>query len=63
MIFDMIAETWNMHCAIKLAGAWCVTDGWFSLSLYIDNKAQTWWRDHYIRVIRIAVGLALVVWG
>jgi len=63
MSFDLIAETWNMHCFIKLAGMWCITDGWFSLSLYIDNKAQTWWRDHYIRVIRIAVGVALVVWG
>ncbi len=39
---------------------WCVTDGWFSLSLYIKNKDQTWHRDHYIRVIRILVGILLL---
>ena len=41
-----------------MAGGWCITDGWFSLSLYLKTD-QTWLKDHYIRVIRIIVGLTL----
>lgn len=45
---------------LTICGMWCVTDGWFSLSLYIRNKDQSWHKDHYIRVIRIIVGLILI---
>ena len=45
---------------LTIAGMWRVTDGWFSLSLYIKDERQTWHKDHYIRVIRILVGLLLI---
>ena len=45
-----------------IAGGWCITDGWFSLSLYLKTD-QTWLKDHYIRVIRILVGLGLWYWA
>ncbi|MGB2990528.1 MAG: hypothetical protein WBC98_11285 [Candidatus Zixiibacteriota bacterium] len=54
------------HCWIKLMGMWCLTDGWFSLSLYIahfPDRKQTWFKDHYIRAIRIVVGLLLIIFG
>ena len=48
-------------------GMWNLTDGWFSISLYWGLKAgerqQTFWRDHYIRVIRIIIGLSLIIMG
>ena len=28
-----------------------------------DGKPQTFWRDHYIRVIRIIIGLGLIIVG
>lgn len=48
---------------LVLFGMWNVTDGWFSISLYLNDPKQTWGKDHYIRVIRMAVGVALIVFG
>jgi len=45
---------------LTCAGMWNITDGWFSLSLYLRDKNQTWHRDHYIRVIRIGIGVMLL---
>ena len=45
---------------LVIIGMWCITDGWFSLSLYLKDKSQTWRRDHYIRVIRIIGGIVLL---
>lgn len=49
---------------LTICGMWCLTDGWFSMSLYWGLKAgerqQTFWRDHYIRVIRIIIGVVLI---
>jgi hypothetical protein len=50
-------------CWIKLCGMWFLTDGWISLSLYIRDKKQCWHRDHYIRVIRMILGLLLIIFG
>lgn len=44
---------------LTICGMWCITDGWFSLSLYW-NTNQTFWKDHYIRVIRIIIGIILI---
>jgi len=51
---------WLFIMLLVCAGMWNITDGWFSLSLYIKNKDQTWYKDHYIRVIRILVGILLL---
>ena len=45
---------------LVVIGMWCITDGWFSLSLYLKDKSQTWKKDHYIRVIRIIAGIVLL---
>jgi len=42
---------------LTLIGGWCICDGWISLSLYIKDPNQNWYKDHYARVIRIGVGL------
>ena len=52
--------SWLFIILLTICGIWNVTDGWFSLSLYLKNKDQTWYKDHYIRVIRILVGLLLI---
>jgi len=48
-----------------VAGTYLVTDGWFSMSLYWGLKAgerqQTFWRDHYIRVLRMIIGITLII--
>lgn len=41
---------------LTIIGMWGITDGWFSLSLYLHDKDQTWGKDHCIRVIRIGFG-------
>ena len=43
-----------------IIGMWNVTDGWFSLSLYLKDKNQTWHKDHYIRVIRMLLGVLAI---
>lgn len=48
---------------LGLAGMWVLCDGWFSLNLYIGKPGQSWVRDHSIRLIRCAVGLALMAIG
>lgn len=50
-------------CLLIICGMWNITDGWFSLSMYLKDKNQTWRRDHYIRVIRILVGCYLLLAG
>ncbi len=45
---------------LTIIGCWGITDGWFSLSLYLRDKNQTWGRDHYIRIVRIAFGLLAI---
>lgn len=53
---------------LTIAGMWCLTDGWFSMALYWNRKGwegekQTFWHDHYIRVIRIIIGLGLIIFS
>jgi hypothetical protein len=50
---------WLFWILLIIVGGWCITDGWFSLSLYLKDPRQTWYRDHYIRVIRIIGGFVL----
>lgn len=50
-----------------LGGMWILCDGWFSWSLYYNaprtDGKQTFWRDHYIRLIRIIIGIAMMFGG
>lgn len=49
-----------MEKLLTIAGMWCLLDGWFSLSLYWKDEKQTFWHDHYIRVIRMIIGVMLI---
>ena len=53
---------------IGIIGAWIFTDGLLSILLYLDEigyhgKKQSWRRDHWIRCVRMALGLILVGLG
>ena len=48
---------------IGLAGMWLFCDGIISLHMYIGRDGQSWIGDHSIRIIRIAIGIALMVAG
>lgn len=48
---------------------WLFTDGLFSWILYLrqptwdGQKRQTFWGDHWVRLVRILVGIFLMVAG
>lgn len=52
-----------------LIGLWIVSDGILSWTLYLNapsyegSKKQTFCRDHWVRLVRIICGLALIVIG
>ncbi len=58
-----------MNYAVGLIGMWVFSDGILSWTLYLNapsyegSKKQTFLRDHWIRLIRIVCGLALMVIG
>jgi hypothetical protein len=58
-----------MDCWVKLLGMWLFSDAIYSIMLYltapgVDGKTkQTWKRDHWVRVVRGAIGLALIIGG
>ncbi len=50
---------------IAILGTWLVSDAIYSILLYLTadghtGKAQTWRRDHWVRVVRGIIGLALI---
>ena len=52
-----------------LIGMWLFGDGIFSWTLYLNapsyegSKRQTFWRDHWVRLVRILCGVVLIVIG
>ena len=48
---------------LLLVGMWLLSDGWFSLSLYMGKENQSWIKDHSIRIIRIVIGVGLIIIG
>ena len=57
------------NCWIKLAGVWVLTDATYSITLYLNapsyqgSSKQTWKRDHWVRIIRAIIGIAMILWG
>jgi len=48
-----------------IIGAWLFSDGLLSIFLYLNEigyhgKKQTWRRDHWIRCVRMGLGLILI---
>ena len=58
-----------MNYAVGLIGMWVFSDGILSWTLYLNapsyegSKKQTFLRDHWIRLLRIGCGIALMVIG
>ncbi len=58
-----------MSYAIGLIGMWVLSDGILSWTLYLNapsyegSKRQTFLRDHWVRLVRIICGIALMVIG
>ncbi len=50
---------------IAILGTWLFGDAIYSILLYLtaegySGKKQTWARDHWVRVVRGVIGLALI---
>ena len=58
-----------MDKALVIIGTWIFSDGILSWTLYLNapsyegSKKQTFFRDHWIRLVRILCGIALIVMG
>ena len=57
-----------MNYAVGLIGMWIVSDGLYSWSLYRRSKSysgdpQDFLHDHWVRLVRIICGVALIVLG
>ena len=55
-----------MSYAVGLMGMWLLTDGLFSIIMthrFNPQKINSWKFDHSFRLIRCAVGIALMVIG
>ena len=53
---------------VGLIGVWLFSDSMFSLLIYSDKRdarsaGQSFWRDHWIRVVRLALSLVLILIG
>jgi len=45
---------------IAILGTWLFCDGIFSLHCYWGKEG---FKEHYIRIIRIIIGLIFMIWG
>jgi len=57
-----------MKEALLIIGTWLLSDGIYSWILYhnaeaYNGKKQTFWRDHWIRLIRIVCAIVIIVMG
>ena len=48
---------------IGCIGIWMVADGVASLWTYLPHRKETFWRNHFLRLVRSFLGLVLVVIG
>lgn len=57
-----------MGYAVGLIGMWIFSDGVLSWTLYLhapsyEGSKQTFWKDHWVRLVRILCGLTLMIIG
>jgi len=54
---------------LGLLGMWVISDGILSWTLYLNapsyegSKKQTFFRDHWVRALRIIIGIAIIYLG
>jgi len=59
----------NLGCFLIFVGCWLFSDGVYSWTLYHhamsyeNGRKQTFWKDHWVRLIRIILSLILMVGG
>ncbi len=59
----------KMDKALVIIGTWIFSDGILSWTLYLNapsyegSKKQTFLRDHWIRLVRVLCGIALMIMG
>lgn len=52
---------------LAILGTWLISDGIYSIALYFNSpsyegsKKQTWKRDHWVRIVRILIGLGIII--
>lgn len=52
-----------------IAGTWLVSDGVYSITLYLNapsyvgSSKQTWRGDHWVRLVRILLALMVIIIG
>ena len=57
-----------MNIALAVIGTWLIGDAIYSYSLYTHSQSwrgdrQTWARDHWVRLVRLVCGVAVVAIG
>lgn len=52
-----------LYYTVGLLAMWIFCDGIASLWAYWHDPKQTFWRDHFLRVVRMLIGIALMVLG
>lgn len=58
-----------MGIAIALIGMWIFSDSIYSYTLYVNAPSydgtpkQSWRQDHWVRAVRSALGVTLIVLG
>jgi len=54
---------------VGIIGMWVFSDSIYSITLYVNaptydtNKRQTWKKDHWVRAVRAALAITLMVIG
>jgi len=58
-----------MNYLLAIIGTWIITDGVYSWSLYVNapsydgTKKQTFFHDHWVRLLRIVLGILTITIG
>jgi len=58
-----------MGYSIGIIGCWLFSDSIYSITLYLNapsyegSHKQTWRRDHWVRIVRGLLGIALMIIG
>ena len=48
---------------LGIIGTWMIADGVASLWAYLPKKEETFWRNHFLRLVRSFLGLLVIVIG
>jgi len=57
------------YWVLGVGGTWIISDGILSWTLYLNapsyegSKRQTFLRDHWVRFVRILVGIVMIISG